>query len=1100
GDVNITAQSANITAARSDYESHYKRTMEQKGVTIAVNIPAVQAIQAVSSALHSAKSVGNSKNNRINALGAVNAGFEAMRAVEQVGSLAQALSNNPTQAMSQDVSVSITYGEQKHIETQHQRGNTAEKSAINAGGKVNITTEGAGKDADITIAGADVSGKAGTHLNAAGEVNILAVDENHLEQSKNKSQGFNAGVAISYGSSGFAFGVTAGGNIAKGYGNGESQAWVGSQVGSLNSQTTIKSGTDTHIIGSQVKGKSVKVNAENLNIQSLQDTMKYEGKQESASAQVTVGYGASGSVSYSKSKMKADMASVNQQAGIFAGDEGYDADVRKHTELTGGLVTSTAKAEIEGKNRFSTGTISHTDIENHAEHKGSAISVSGSAAANFDTPLGQYGQAQSSKTVTDEKGNTQLATGKASLQLGANIGIGSDKDSQRSQTLSGINTSNLTIRDEKAQLEKTGKTATEARAEIKTDTTLETAEAHSGKLESRFDKDKLQKELAYQVKVTREFQTITKPGIDSFVANQAENKRKEADELEKQGKYQQAAEIRQEAKNWETGGKYRQVVDAITNAVGLALGGKPTEGVIAGVASPYINEQIKKATENHPELNIPAHMIWGAIEAELNGGKAINGAVAAGIGEAGAYYLTKALYNKDNPETLTEEQKKSIADLSKVAGGVAAGLSSATTGGNSLAIASSVGDGMGIAENAVGNNFLSEASRQRFNELIIKRSSGKELTEKEKFEILELAYFDQRSDVLARKYQRGEKLTPLEKLDLDRFVERFINETVSGRTDFGRGEKYTSGADVAVANLILGEKYLNNIGYKPNYSYPYVLGHTGEWRNKSDWKTDETIYREVFNELNNRPNLPQTWQELVQEMQNAVVAKGRSGVPNATNFSIRVPNKITAKDRQVTVTAPTNYEKQTANLKISTGAENVALYPKLKEDLAKQQQRVVKDLNIKPQGSVLMTPDYRQQLSQAKSSLSPKLQKEGNTAIAKINIEGVDIKMMAGHSRINSPQGDFIGKGNTEFDSLRLPNKKGDLIDRKTDSEYKIFSNLADQLGSNTQAKGQVTIFTERPACQSCLGVAEQFNKRYPNIKVHIFDNNGQPVKVNGDK
>ncbi|MGX2987751.1 VENN motif pre-toxin domain-containing protein, partial [Ursidibacter sp. B-7004-1] len=299
-----------------------------------------------------------------------------------------------------------------------------------------------------------------------------------------------------------------------------------------------------------------------------------------------------------------------------------------------------------------------------------------------------------SKTVTDEKGNTQLATGKASLQLGANIGIGSDKDSQRSQTLSGINTSNLTIRDEKAQLEKTGKTATEARAEIKTDTTLETAEAHSGKLESRFDKDKLQKELAYQVKVTREFQTITKPGIDSFVANQAENKRKEADELEKQGKYQQAAEIRQEAKNWETGGKYRQAVDAITNAVGLALGGKPTEGVIAGAASPYINEQIKKATENHPELNIPAHMIWGAIEAELNGGNAINGAVAAGIGEAGAYYLTKALYNKDNPETLTEEQKKSIADLSKVAGGVAAGLSSATTGGNSLAIASSVGDGM----------------------------------------------------------------------------------------------------------------------------------------------------------------------------------------------------------------------------------------------------------------------------------------------------------------------------------------------------------------------------------------------------------------------
>lgn len=404
--------------------------------------------------------------------------------------------------------------------------------------------------------------------------------------------------------------------------------------------------------------------------------------------------------------MKADMATVNRQAGLFAGDEGYEVDIANHTDLTGGLVTSSQKAESEGKNRFSTGTLSHRDIENHAEHKGSAISVSGSAAANFDTPLGKYGQAQSSKTVTDEKGNTQLATGKDSLQMGASVGIGLDKDSQRSQTKSGINTANLTIRDEKAQLAKTGKTVEETRAAIKTDITLETAEAHSGKLESRFDKNQLQKELDYQVKATSEFQSITKPAIDEAMASHATSKRKEADDLEKQGKYQQAEQMRAEAKDWETGGKYRQAVDSITNAVGLALGGKPTEGVIAGAASPYINEQIKNATKDIPELNIPAHMIWGAIEAELQGGKATSGAVAAGVGEAGAHYLTQALYGTDNPESLTEAQKKTIADLSKVAGGVAAGLASSTSGGNSLSIASNVSDGMGIAESAVENNFF----------------------------------------------------------------------------------------------------------------------------------------------------------------------------------------------------------------------------------------------------------------------------------------------------------------------------------------------------------------------------------------------------------
>ena len=502
GDVDITAKSANITAARSDYESNYKRTYEQKGVTIAVNIPVVQAIQSVDSAVKSAKSVGGSKNDRINALGAANAGFQAWRTAEQVGKLAEAMGKNPTEALSQDVSVSITYGEQKSVETQHSEGNKSEKSQINAGGKLNIKTKGGGKESTLTIVGSDVSGKGGTHLKAEGDVNILAVDENHLERSKNKSSGFNAGVAIGHGSSGFAFGVTAGGNVAKGYGNGESRAWVGSQVGSLDSRTTIESGGDTNIVGSQAKGKSVKVNAENLNIQSLQDTMKYEGKQESASAQVTVGYGASGSTGYSKSKMKADMATVNQQAGIFAGDDGYDVDVKQHTELTGGLVTSTEKAEMEGKNSFATGTLNTTNLDNHADYKGSAMS------ANV---AGDYKDGWNGQRV-DKEGNPAHS-------LSNVMGYGSDKDNQSSQTISGINSQNLIIRNEQAQLEKTGKTAEQIREEVKTNTTTDNAESRSGKLENRFDKDKLQKELDYQVKAITDFQAITIATINEKVAS-----------------------------------------------------------------------------------------------------------------------------------------------------------------------------------------------------------------------------------------------------------------------------------------------------------------------------------------------------------------------------------------------------------------------------------------------------------------------------------------------------------------------------------------------------------------------------------------------------
>ena len=127
-------------------------------------------------------------------------------------------------------------------------------------------------------------------------------------------------------------------------------------------------------------------------------------------------------------------------------------------------------------------------------------------AANFDTPFGKEGQAQSSKQAVDDDGNPiyrndrgeltteaknaqgkdnakQLATGWDSLDGNMSAGYGTDKSSQSSVTKSGINTAHIEIRDEKAQFEKTGKTAEEVLETIKTDITTETAAQHSGKLE-----------------------------------------------------------------------------------------------------------------------------------------------------------------------------------------------------------------------------------------------------------------------------------------------------------------------------------------------------------------------------------------------------------------------------------------------------------------------------------------------------------------------------------------------------------------------------------------------------------------------------------------
>ena len=553
GDVNILAKKVDIKAADDKYETNTKQTFEQKGLTIAITSPVISAIQAVQGAVQSTRQVGESKHGRVNAMAAANAGFDAYRAADSVmnagDSIQKAMSNSDVDSV---VGVQITYGQQKSESRTHTEGKTAAKSQVNAGGKVNIVATGAGKDSNINIKGSDISGKQGTTLIAGNQVNIEAAEQNHQESSTNKSSGFNAGVAIKVGS-GVAAGITVGGNYGKGYGNGDETSYVASHVGDSQSKTVINAGGDANLIGSQVKGKRVEVNAQNLNIESLQDTATYKGKQMNVSGSVTAGYGVSAGGSYNKSKVNADHASVNEQAGIYAGDEGYDINVNKHTDLKGALITSTQKAEADGKNHFSTGSLTHSDIENHSNYSGSSFGVSGSVAANFDTPFGKEGQAQSGKQAVDDDGNLiyrndrgeltteaknaqgkdnakQLATGWDSLETTHSVGFGYDKDSQSSTTKSGINTSNIEIRDQAGQLAKTGETVEQTRDRIKTEVTTDNAAQHSGKLENHFDKDKVMKELNIQVKVTQDFRKNAFSMIDAYALPKQAELRKQIKE------------------------------------------------------------------------------------------------------------------------------------------------------------------------------------------------------------------------------------------------------------------------------------------------------------------------------------------------------------------------------------------------------------------------------------------------------------------------------------------------------------------------------------------------------------------------------------------
>ena len=425
GDVNILAKKVDIKAAEDKYETNTKQTFEQKGLTLAITSPVISAVQAVQGAVQSTRQVGESKHGRVNAMAAANAGFDAYRAAQSVGQATTDVRKfmSDTGNVDSVIGVQITYSQQKSESRTHTEGKTAAKSQVNAGGRVNIVATGAGKDSNINIEGSDISGKQGTILIADNQVNIKAIEENHQERSTNKSRGFNAGVAIKV-SNGEAAGVTFGGNYGKGYGNGDETTYVASHVGDSQSKTVVKAGGDVTLAGSQVKGKGVELDAENLKIESLQDKSSYHGKQMNVSASVTVGYGFAAGGSFNKSKVNTDYASVNEQAGIFAGNDGYDINVKNKVSSVGGAIISSAEKE---KNQMTAEDFEYSNIENYSNAKSSAMGLMGGFSVDRDQTSDEDKALNKIYRGEDRKGETfEQANPNKANQSPVKFGLGTN--------------------------------------------------------------------------------------------------------------------------------------------------------------------------------------------------------------------------------------------------------------------------------------------------------------------------------------------------------------------------------------------------------------------------------------------------------------------------------------------------------------------------------------------------------------------------------------------------------------------------------------------------------------------------------------------------
>ena len=158
----------------------------------------------------------------------------------------------------------------------------------------------------------------------------------------------------------------------------------------------MESGKDLNITGSKAGGKKVEVKTgNNLSIESLQDSHTYHSRdkesgihlQRDITARPDTGKKKMDDPYFSIGK-KTDTTdstyiSVTKQAGIYAGKEGFDIEVKNNTHLQGAVIDSKAPAE---KNRITTGTLTWENIDNKAEYKasGKGISVSTNAVSKLN--------------------------------------------------------------------------------------------------------------------------------------------------------------------------------------------------------------------------------------------------------------------------------------------------------------------------------------------------------------------------------------------------------------------------------------------------------------------------------------------------------------------------------------------------------------------------------------------------------------------------------------------------------------------------------------------------------------------------------------------
>ncbi|MGF6486101.1 hemagglutinin repeat-containing protein [Paraburkholderia sp. JPY419] len=609
----VTGMAANVIIDAATNTSHHDETqeMKQSGFTLGLS---GSVGDAINSAVQQGQSLasGNS-DGRATALHAIAAGGNAGMAV----SGAKALADGAKGPNAPSIGAQLSFGSSQSRNTFNEDQTTHAGSTVQAGGTTTFvaTGDGTAGSGNITIAGSNVSAN-DVVLAARNQVNLLNSTDTDITASTNKSS--SASVGVSYGTQGF--GVSASMSNAHGDANSDATMQNNSHVSGANS-VTIVSGGDTNIIGSNVSGGAVTANVGgNLNVESVQDTTASTAHQSSVSGGFSVSQGG-GSASFSAQNGHGDSsyAQVNEQAGIQAGDGGFNINVNGNTDLKGAVIASDADAS---KNSLTTGTLTFSDIENQSHYSASSNGISAGVG------VGNTGKATGPGSVSGAPGVTPMISQ-------------NENGDESATTRSAVSAGAINITD--------GAKQTQDVASLSRDTT-----DTNGTVSKTPDVNDILNQQADTMAAAQAAGQVVALGIGAY-AEAKEQAAKDAGDA--------AA-----AAAWAEGGDNRALLHAAGGALIGGLGGGSTFGAIGGAAGAGLSskfapqlEGISKgvASETGSDLlgNLAANVTAGV------GGALVGGTAGAATGSA------VELYNQMN------HQKK---DLVSQACGAGAQCSDAT--------------------------------------------------------------------------------------------------------------------------------------------------------------------------------------------------------------------------------------------------------------------------------------------------------------------------------------------------------------------------------------------------------------------------------------